>query len=135
MKPISKQPSKHLFLSILIILIFIISCKKEDNIENQNLKLKPRSSVSNLLSNFATISNTSIKTTIQGEIWHNKNNCCTLIPVSYLQAESMSSQIIVYTAINGMKRLRFLPNQFWSTHSLKISENNYLDSGGNFYLQ
>lgn len=73
---------------------------------------------------------TRVKTSNQGNVWLNVNNCC--IQYNVFNPEFLATGKVTLTAnFQQSKRVRYLPNQFWSYHGMFINSS-WFNSGQNF---
>ncbi len=77
----------------------------------------------------------NICVSLEGSIWLNVNNCCILYSVNLGNWCRNSSAFSISGSYTQSKKVRYLLNELWSTHSLKISNTNFLTSNGILYLQ
>lgn len=71
----------------------------------------------------------------QGTVWLNINGCCVLQPVPFSSTSSLANKISLINRFTQSSRVRYLPNEFWSTHSLQMIGGQIFNSGENLYLQ
>lgn len=78
---------------------------------------------------------THVSVSIQGTVWLNINGCFVLQPVQYSYQASLANSVTIINRFTQSKRVRYLPNELWSTHSLQMNGGEIFYSGENLYLQ
>lgn len=77
---------------------------------------------------------TNLGVSIQGMVWLNVNGCCVLQPIGYSYLGSLNNKITLINQFTQSTRIRYLPNEFWSTHSLQMIGGQIFNTG-NHYLR
>jgi len=77
----------------------------------------------------------NVSVSIQGTVWLNINGCCELKPVKISYQEFLANSVTIINRFTQSKRVRYLPNELWSTHSLQMNGGEIYYSGENLYLQ
>lgn len=88
--------------------------------------------ISKIVSN---LMKTHVGVSLQGTVWLNINGCCILQPVPYSYVSTLANKVTIVNRFTQSKRVRYLPNELWSTHSLQMNGGEIYNSGENLYLQ